>query len=116
MVMKYFPQKLLLSSSFIHNLKSNYKKVLIDFILLPSFKNTKKLLKSFYLSFYHHYWKKKKSIRNIYKISLDLTKTYLKMFPLEKSFPSDECFLGEKKSKTSRPPLAWQQNRGTTVS
>jgi len=29
---------------------------------------------------------------------------------LEKSFPSDECFLDGKKSKTSRPPLAGQQN------
>ena len=38
-------------------------------------------------------------------------KTYLKMFrELEKSFPSDECFLDGKKSKTSRPPLAEQQN------
>jgi|TARA_A100001388_G_scaffold34202_1_gene21886 hypothetical protein len=32
------------------------------------------------------------------------------MFPLEKSFPSDECFLDGKKSKKSRPPLAGQQN------
>ena len=72
-VMKNFPQKLLLSSSFIHNLKSNYKKVLIDFILISSLKNTKKLLKSIYLSFYLHYWKNKKSIRIINKINLDLT-------------------------------------------
>ena len=34
-------------------------------------------------------------------------KTYFKMFrELEKSFPSDDCFLDGKKSKTSRPPLA----------
>ena len=71
--MKNFPQKLLLSSSFIHNLKSNYKKVLIDFILIPSLKNTKKLLESIYLSFYLHYWNNKKSIRIINKINLDLT-------------------------------------------
>ena len=38
-------------------------------------------------------------------------KTYLKMFrELEKSFPGEECFLDGKKSKTSRPPLAGQQN------
>ena len=37
-------------------------------------------------------------------------KNYLIMFPLEKSFPSDECFLDGKKSKTSRPQLAGQQN------
>ena len=50
--MKNFPQKLLLSSSFIHNLKSNYKKkFLIDFILIPSLKNTKKITK-IYLSFF----------------------------------------------------------------
>ena len=29
---------------------------------------------------------------------------------LEKSFPSDECFLDGRKSKTSRPPLAGQQD------
>jgi len=29
---------------------------------------------------------------------------------LEKSFPSDECFLGRIKSKTSSPSLAGQQN------
>ena len=39
-------------------------------------------------------------------------KTYFKMFrELEKSFPSDDCFLdGKKSKKTSRPPLTGQQN------
>ena len=47
----------------------------------------------------------------LYYFPLREKKTYLKMFrELEKSFPSDECFLDRKKSKTSRPPLAGQQN------
>ena len=47
----------------------------------------------------------------LYYYPLREKKTYLKIFrELEKSFPSDDCFLDRKKSKTSRPPLAGQQN------